>query len=181
MRNICGIPALWQYLHSAFLREHTRLFQRAPPTHTHTQLHAPPPPAWFDSLDVDKDIFCVQVTKTQRMSACVWLCAAVRAVTGCQERATESEREREREIDSRTETQHCKHYQIRVWCWVEFGHACVCVFMCLHHNSSTGRKCYLSNVRKTQEARAACLEFRRFLTPVTRPEEQRTISGTEFP
>lgn len=58
----------------------------------------------------------------------------------------------------------------------------ICVFTCLHHNSSTDRKCYLSNVREMQEATAAaCLEFHRFLTPVMRPGDRRTMSGTEFP
>lgn len=179
MRNICGIPALWQYLHSAFLREHTRLFQRAPPTHTHNYTHRH---LLLDSI-LWMSTKTFSVCKWLRLKECQPVCDFVlpsvlsQAVRSERQRARESERE----IDSRTETQHCKHYQIRVWCWVEFGHACVCVFTCLHHNSSTGRKCYLSNVRKTQEARAACLEFRRFLTPVTRPEEQRTISGTEFP
>lgn len=57
----------------------------------------------------------------------------------------------------------------------------VCVFTSLHQNSSTDRTCYLSNVREMQEVRAASLEFHCFLTPIMRPEERRTMSGTEFP
>lgn len=63
-------------------------------------------------------------------------------------------------------------------------HVCVCVFehtcmFCIRtvFSSSWDRKCYLSNMRKTQEVKTACLEFHRFVTLMMerepRPERDR--------
>ncbi len=74
---------------------------------------------------------------------------------------------------------------------------CVCAFgntyvFCIGavFSSSWDRKCYLSNMRKTQEVQTACFEFQRFLTPVMEwepepkrareRERERTMSNTQF-